>query len=89
MSGITELIAGLRVALGPFDEIAFAVLFGSAVTGRLRLDSDLDIAVYGASGRSLEIELDRELAGEIDMQIAAERVPAFLEDELHDAAGFE
>ena len=74
MSGITELIAGLRMALGPFDEIAFAVLFGSAVTGRLRLDSDLDIAVYGASGRSLEIELDRELVGEIDMQIAAERV---------------
>lgn len=74
MSGNAELIDALRAALEPFDEITFAVLFGSAVTARLRLDSDLDIAVYGASGRSLEIELDRELVGEIDMQIAAERV---------------
>lgn len=63
----------LADALQPFPDIAFAVLFGSAASGRLRDDSDIDIAVYGASGRALEIESDRILADEAAIQIAAER----------------
>ncbi len=39
----------------------------------LRHDSDLDVAVYGASGRYLEIETNRKLAGEGKIQLAVER----------------
>lgn len=63
----------VRDALVPFEEIAFAILFGSAVSGRLRGDSDLDVAVYGASGRHLEIETERELLDEAQIQLAVER----------------
>ncbi len=63
----------VRTALAGFPDVAFAVLFGSAVSGRLRADSDIDIAVYGDSGRALEIETDRVLSDEPGMQVAIER----------------
>ncbi|MFA7566178.1 MAG: HepT-like ribonuclease domain-containing protein [Alkalispirochaeta sp.] len=68
-----ELMETVREALEPFDGIAFAFLFGSAVAGRLRADSDLDVAVYGVSGRAVEIEVERRLDGEMEMQLAVER----------------
>ena len=43
-----------------FPHLTFAVLFGSAASGRLRPDSDVDVAVYGASGRPAR---DRARAG--------------------------
>ncbi len=63
----------VRTALADFPEVAFAVLFGSAVSGRLRTDSDIDIAVYGDSDRALEIETERVLLDEPGIQIAIER----------------
>jgi predicted nucleotidyltransferase/uncharacterized protein YutE (UPF0331/DUF86 family) len=72
MNGPNDLQSAIHAALDPFENLAFAFLFGSAVTGRLRRDSDLDVAVYGSSGRHLEIETDRELADEAKIQLAVE-----------------
>lgn len=73
MTNLETLATSIRSALEPFDEITFAVLFGSAVSGRLRIDSDLDIAVYGDSGRALELETERRLNDEGAVQLALER----------------
>ncbi|MFW5690161.1 MAG: type VII toxin-antitoxin system MntA family adenylyltransferase antitoxin [Spirochaetota bacterium] len=76
MAESTELdaiVERLRGALERFPGVAFAYLFGSAVSGRLREDSDLDVAVYLDSGAALEVESDRSVEGEADVQIAAER----------------
>lgn len=51
MKQLKELQSAVRGALEPFESIAFSLLFGSAVADRLRSDSDLDVAVYGFSGR--------------------------------------
>ena len=40
----------VRSALEPFPNVSFGSLFGSAVAGRLRSDSDVDVALYQASG---------------------------------------
>ena len=74
MNQLEELRDAVGGALDRFDDIAFAFLFGSAVSGRLRSDSDLDVAVYGVSGRYLEIETERRLSGEAEMQLAVEGV---------------
>lgn len=73
MNELEAFRGAVRRALEPFEDVAFAFLFGSVVSGRLRTDSDLDVAVYGVSGRGLEIEADRELAREGEMQLAVER----------------
>lgn len=70
---IETLATRLRAALEPFPEIAFAVLFGSGVTGRLRTDSDIDVAIYLDADGALEIEVEREVPNEADVQIALER----------------
>lgn len=67
------MVATVRQALEPFADISFAFLFGSAAVDRLREDSDIDVAVYFDSGRSLEIEADRRMAIEPDVQLAVER----------------
>jgi predicted nucleotidyltransferase/uncharacterized protein YutE (UPF0331/DUF86 family) len=63
----------VRLALEPFGAVRFAVLFGSAAEGRLRADSDIDVAVYVDSRGALEIEADRELDAEAEIQLALER----------------
>ena len=55
MNQLEHLQSAIRTALEPFENVAFVFLFGSAVSGRLRSDSDLDVAVYADSGRFLEI----------------------------------
>ena len=67
------MVAAVRSALEPFSCIGFAYLFGSAVADRLRLDSDLDVAVYLNSGRRLQIESERREKVEVDIQLALER----------------
>ena len=71
--GVDEMVAAVRGALEPFAEISFACLFGSAAVDRLRDDSDIDVAVYFDSGRALEIETERRMAIEPDVQLAVER----------------
>ena len=73
MPDADEVTAAVGAALAGFPKIAFAVLFGSAAAGRLRPDSDVDVAVYGASAGRLEIEQERELDREVEIQIALER----------------
>lgn len=63
----------VQQALEPFTEVRFAVVFGSAATGRLRGDSDVDVAVYWDSGGLLEVEGEREIEAETEIQIALER----------------
>ncbi len=69
---LDALIAKLDDALAGFP-VSFAVLFGSAVSGRLRDDSDLDVGVYVDSRGALEVEAEREVPWEADAQIALER----------------
>lgn len=45
-----DIVTRLASALEPFDRVGFAVLFGSAAAGRLREDSDVDLAVYFVTG---------------------------------------
>ena len=68
-----DIAAATGLALERFPHLLFGFLFGSAVRGRLRSDSDLDVAVYQASDGYLEIEAARELDQEADIQIALER----------------
>lgn len=68
-----EITAAVGAGLEHFPKLTFAVLFGSAAAGRMRPDSDIDVAVYGASGGRLEIEQEREIDRETEMQIALER----------------
>lgn len=68
-----EIVAATGLALEPFPHLLFGFLFGSAVAGRLRSDSDLDVAVYQASDGYLEIEAARDLEREADIQVALER----------------
>lgn len=68
-----SIASAVGSALEPFSHILFGFLFGSAATGRLRSDSDLDVAVYQASAGKLEIEVDRELDREAEIQVALER----------------
>ncbi len=73
MSAADEIAAAVGSALERFPKLTFAVLFGSAAAGRLRPDSDVDVAVYGASSGRLEIEQEREIDRETEIQIALER----------------
>ena len=68
-----EIVAATGLALERFPHLLFGFLFGSAVAGRLRSDSDLDVAVYQASDGYLEIEAARDLEREADIQVALER----------------
>ena len=73
MAVTDQIVAATGLALERFPHVLFGFLFGSAVAGRLRRDSDLDVAVYQASGGYLEIEAARDLNREADIQIALER----------------
>ena len=78
------------------DDVAFAFLFGSAITGRMRREGDIDIAVYfrpehgvewEMSGKRWEAEarialdLERLLKKEVDL-IVLNRAMAILADEI-------
>ncbi len=47
-----DLIAKLKGALGPHDDVIVAYLFGSAARGELRPASDLDVAVLVAEPKA-------------------------------------
>lgn len=68
-----RIASAIRAALEPFPHLLFGFLFGSAAAGRLRSDSDVDVAVYQVSMGKLELEAERELDQEADIQIAVER----------------
>ena len=44
-----EIAFAIGSALEPFPNLLFGFLFGSAAAGRLRSDSDVDVALYQAS----------------------------------------
>ena len=73
MTVTDEIVAATGLALERFPRLLFGFLFGSAVAGRLRSDSDLDVAVYQASDGYLEIEAAGDLEQEADIQVALER----------------
>ncbi|MCK4516107.1 MAG: DUF86 domain-containing protein [Spirochaetaceae bacterium] len=73
MESPAKLESTITAALESFPGLSFAFLFGSAVTGRMRRDSDIDVAVYGDSDGMLEIEAEREFQDESEIQIALER----------------
>ena len=68
-----DMSHAIRQALEPFTGVRFAVVFGSAAAGRPHGESDVDVAVCGDSGRPLEIEVERKIESEADIQISLER----------------
>ena len=70
---VAGLAEALRLALEPFEQIRFAVLFGSGAAGRLGPISDLDVGVYLDTGGRLEVEGQRDPEGEAEIQVALER----------------
>ncbi len=68
-----ELLARLGAVLAARGGLRLAVLFGSGATGRLRPDSDLDVAVWPLSPAaelddlSLQSELTLEAGREVDL----------------------
>ena len=73
MESQDQLSAVLESSIAPFPWVEFALLFGSGALGRLREDSDLDVAVYVDSNGRLEIEAAREHPAEVELQVALER----------------
>jgi len=51
---MTELAAQLRLVFSRFPEIVLVLVFGSAASGKQRVDSDLDIAVAARLALTLE-----------------------------------
>lgn len=76
-----NIIEKCKEVLMEYKEILFAYVFGSYVQGKIRLDSDIDIAIYLED----EIDLDRYLAikmkltevckREVDLVILNEATP--------------
>jgi predicted nucleotidyltransferase len=59
-----DLVARLRAVLCTYPPVRLAILFGSAVSGRTRPDSDVDVAILTGEVEpddSLEVMLSREL----------------------------
>lgn len=90
------LLKPLKTYFENRDDVAFAFLFGSAVTGRVREEGDIDIAVYFLTGNGVEwealgkrweaearisLDLERLLKKEIDL-IVLNRARATLADEI-------
>lgn len=76
MSTAEALIPSIKEAIQRDPEVLFAYLFGSAVKGRLRAPSDLDVAVFfGAEGQGLSPAdaAERALDLEIDLEARARR----------------
>lgn len=67
------MIHSINESLVSFHDISIAVLFGSAVTNRIRPDSDVDIAIAGESALSwdrlqeIRITVGKVLRREIDI----------------------
>ncbi len=70
---LDALIMKLHEIVADVPDVSFAVVFGSAANGRLRDDSDLDVAVYVDAGGALEVEAERDVPTEADLQITLER----------------
>jgi predicted nucleotidyltransferase len=70
-SGISASVGRLLAGAG----VELAILFGSAASGKLRPDSDIDIGILWASGRDIGLdgelalgaELERVLGREVDL----------------------
>lgn len=90
------LLNPLKTYFEKRDDVAFAFLFGSAVKGRVRVEGDIDIAVYfrpehgvewEESGKRWEAEarialdIERLLKKEVDL-IVLNRARATLADEI-------
>jgi predicted nucleotidyltransferase len=70
---VSELAARAKAALGDESGVKLAILYGSAATGRMRVDSDVDIAVLfdhplrAEQKMTLISRLERELQREVDL----------------------
>jgi uncharacterized protein len=81
---MADLIARLATLLKSRGDLRLGVLFGSGATGRLRPDSDLDIAVWPATSRwsdsddlSLQSALTLAAGREVDL-VRLDRIPTLL-----------
>ncbi len=90
------LLKPLKAYFEKRDDVAFAFLFGSSMKGRIRMEGDIDIAVYFRTGNGVEWEvtgkrweaealialnLERLLKKEIDL-VVLNRARATLADEI-------
>lgn len=96
MTVLPDMLRVLKEYFEERKEIAFAFLFGSAAKGRVRLEGDIDIAVYfwpeedieweafdrtWAEERKIGLDLERLLKKEVDL-IVLNRARAVVADEI-------
>ena len=55
-----ELVEAIRGVLETYPRVLFAFLFGSWVRGNVRVASDVDVAIYLASGTPGLVEIEEE-----------------------------
>ena len=65
----TGLQERIRDGLLPYRYVTAAYLLGSAVTGRMRPDSDIDLAVLIGSGDALEWERRLRIASALEQLV--------------------
>lgn len=90
------LLKPLKTYFEERDDVAFSFLFGSSITGRVRSEGDVDIAIYFRPEHGVEweesgkkwqaeariaLDLERLLKKEIDL-IVLNRARAILADEI-------
>ncbi|MCG8530711.1 MAG: nucleotidyltransferase domain-containing protein [Desulfovibrionales bacterium] len=66
----TQLMKKVSDVLAAYPEIQLGVVFGSAVSGTMRADSDVDVAVLGQESLSLSLRL--ELITELSLAVGRE-----------------
>jgi len=91
-----KVLEGLKTYFEGRDDVSFAFLFGSAVRGRIRLEGDVDIAVYFKPEKEIEweafnktykgetriaLDLERLLKKEVDL-VVLNRARAVISDEI-------
>jgi predicted nucleotidyltransferase len=69
----SEVVDALHERLAADGGVEFAYLFGSVVKGRVRGESDLDVAVHLPEGRTAAGRLEHALALEGDLELETER----------------
>ncbi|BAS27410.1 type VII toxin-antitoxin system MntA family adenylyltransferase antitoxin [Limnochorda pilosa] len=82
---VTGVFSALRTALAAEEDVAFAYLFGSIAKGRVRRESDVDVAVWLAEGNRRRAVADPEetrlaLEGKFERALGREADVVLLND---------
>lgn len=88
---VQTLLAAVRRALEPLDEVAAALVFGSRAQGRAREDSDIDVAVLLRKEPPAEHRKDelRRLIEALGSELASDRLDVIVLDDAPPVLAFQ